>query len=307
MNILRRLSFVVALSLLCLAAAHAEDPKQEAKTLGYPFYCTDYGANMVYRVSAAGEIEWEYPSKRPQDVWVLPNGNVLLTNNKGAQEVTEDKKVVWEYKTAAANEVHACQPLENGVVMIIESGSFRIIEVDRGGKIVKEVKLQTDCKKTHGQNRCARKLANGNYLVGQYSDGVVREYDPAGKIVWEFKHKPAFGGIRLADGNTLIATGDGHRVVEVDPKGKVVWEIEENDLPGNPLRFVAGMQRRANGNTVICNWGGHGHIGEQPQIFEVTRDKKVVAELSDWARFKTISGVFVIGEKGDVTKCRITR
>jgi outer membrane protein assembly factor BamB len=296
---------VVLLSIACAIAAAAE-PK-EPRHLPYRFITTDYGGNKVCVVGADGKIEWSYPARRPQDAWLLPNGNILLTQVHAVQEVTPDKKVAWEYKTAKGNEIHACQPLPDDLVMIIESGPFRIIEVDRDGKIAKEVKLQTKQKRAHGQNRNCRKLANGNYLVGQYSDQVIREYDPTGKIVWEFKHKNAFGGIRLKNGNTLISTGDAHRVVEVDPKGNVVWEIRENELPGNPLRFVAGMQRLANGNTLICNWGGHGHVGQQPQIVEVSRDKKVVSELWDDQQFKTISGVFVIGEKGDVRNFGLTR
>jgi len=141
----------------------------------------------------------------------------------------------------------------------------------------------------------------------QYGDGVVREYGPTGGIVREIPQKMAFGGIRLPNGNTLIATGDAHRIIEVDSEDKVVWEIKENDLPGNPLRFVAGLQRLPNGNTLVCNWGGHGHIGQQPQIFEVTRDKKVVGEVFDFTQFKTISGVFAIGLSGDATKYEILR
>ena len=282
-------------------------PREAVRTLGKAFACADYGANKVYLVDKAGKITWQVPARRPQDVWVLPGGNILLTHTQGVREVSRDKKVVWEYTTAPGNEIHACQPLPEGKVMIAESGPMRIIEVDRGGKITKEVKLTTKCKRAHGQMRGARKLANGNYLVGQYSDGVVREYGPTGRIVRDFRFKPAFGGIRLPNGNTLIATGDGHRIVEVDHDGKIVWEIKENDLRGNPLRFVAGLHRLPNGNTVVCNWGGHGHVREQPQIFEVTRDKKVVGVLDDWKQFRTIGGVCVLGVEGDPTKFEITR
>jgi len=295
--------------LVCVVGAWAGEELKpaEVKSLGRALLCADYGAGKVCLVNKEGKIEWECKAPGAQDIWLLPNGNVLMTYTKGVKEVARDQKVVWEYKTAPANEVHACQPLPDGVVMIAESGPCRIIEVDREGKILKEVPLTTACKNTHGQMRGARKLANGNYLVGQYSDGVVREYDAAGKIVWEFKQKMAFGGIRLPNGNTLISTGDAHRVLEVDPKGAVVWEINENDLPGNPLRFTAGMQRLSNGNTVICNWGGHGHVGQQPQIVEVSPDKKVVAELFDNQQFKTISGVFIVDAEGDVTKCERLR
>jgi len=276
-------------------------------TLGKAVACCDYGGNKVCLVDKSGKITWQISANRPQDVWVLPNGNILFTHLRGVKEVTRDKNIVWEFKAPRGSEIHACQPLPGGKVMIAESGPMRIIEVDRAGKITKEVKLTTKTKRAHAQMRGARKTAKGTYLVGQYSDGVVREYDGSGKIVWEFRHKPVFGGIRLPDGNTLVATGDGHRIVEVDKDGKVVWEIKENDLPGNPLRFVAGMQRLANGNTVVCNWGGHGHVRAQPQIFEVTRDKKIVGVLDDWKNFSTMSGVFVMGLAGDATKFEITR
>ena len=66
-------------------------------------------------------------------------------------------------------------------------------------------------------------------------------------------------------------------MVEVDKADKTVWELSENDLAGNPLRLMAGCQRLPNGNTVFCNYLGHGHIGEQPMFFEITPEKKIVA------------------------------
>jgi outer membrane protein assembly factor BamB len=293
----------LASAVVCVAGEAPKEPQQ----LGHAFLCADYGAGKVYLVNKEGKIEWEFKALGAQDVWMLPNGNILVSHVKGVREVTHEGQVAWEFKTAPKNEVHACQPLPDGVVMIAESGPCRLIEVNRKNEIVHEVKLTTNCTNTHGQMRAARKLANGNYIVGQYSDRVVREYDRAGKIVWEFKHRNAFAGVRLPNGNTLIATGDAHRVLEVDRAGKVVWEIAENELPGNPLRFVAGLQRLANGNTVICNWGGHGHVGKQPQIVEVTRDKKVVSVLYDNKRFKTISGVCILDEKGDSTRFGLLR
>ncbi len=276
-------------------------------TLGKAFACADYGGNKICLVNDRGQITWQYPAIGPQDVWVLGNGHILFSHVKGAMEVTRDKRIVWQYKTADANEVHACQPLPEGLVMVAESGPMQIVEVDRQGQIVRRVPLQTKCTNTHLQMRCVRKLASGNYLVGQYQDGVVREYDSAGKIVREITQPMAFSGIRLSNGDTLMATGDAHRVIEVDPHDKVVWEIGENDLPGNPLRFVAGMQRLPNGNTLICNWGGHGHVGQQPQIVEVTRDKQLVGEIFDFTQFGTISGIFLLDVKGDPAKFEIAR
>lgn len=304
------LAAVAAGAVLTDAPAARKPPpdlKEPVLTLNKAIACTDYGGNKVCLVDKTGKITWQMRAKLPQDVWVLPNGNILFTHLRGVKEVTRDKKVVWEFTAPAGNEIHACQPLPDDKVMIAESGPMRIIEVDRAGKITKEVKLTTKCKGAHGQMRGARKTAKGTYLVGQYSDGVLREYDQTGKIVWEFRHKPTFGGIRLPNGNTLVSTGDGHRIVEVDKDGKIVWEIKEKDLPGNPLRFTTGMQRLPNGNTLVCNWGGHGHVRAQPQIFEVTRDKKVVGVINDWKQFSTITSVFVMGLSGEATKFEITR
>ncbi len=178
--------------------------------------------------------------------------------------------------------------------MIAESGPMRILEIDRQGKTLREVKLQSAETHKHRQMRCCRKLRNGHYLVGQYFDGVIREYGQDGMIVGEIKHTDAHAGSRLPNGNTLCSFGDAHRLVEYDSHGKAVWSVEENDLPGCPLRFVGPAWRLANGNTIICNWAGHGYVGKQAQLVEITPKKEVVGELFDYTRFGTISGFFVM-------------
>jgi hypothetical protein len=298
----------IVLTSSCMAmVAESSDDAPRRLTLGRAFACCDYGGRKIALVDAEGKITWQYPATGAQDIWVLPSGNILFSHVKGAKEITREKEIVWEYETDPKNEVHACQPLPDGLVMIAESGPMQIIEVNREGRITKTIKLTSEIERTHSQMRGARKLANGNYLVGQYGDAVVREYSPTGKIVRDIPHKQAFSGLRLPNGNTLVATGDSHRILEVDPAGKTVWSIEENELPGNPLRFVAGMQRLPNGNTLVCNWGGHGHIGQQPQVFEVTRDKKVVGEIYDFQQFGTLTSVFVLDVEGDPTRFEILR
>src|SRR5437899_2053641 len=87
--------------------------------------------------------------------------------------------------------------------------------------------------------RCSGKLPSGNYLVCHEGDGVVREYDSNGTVVWSYTldlagrprspgHGPeghgteVFGALRLPNGNTLIAGGNNNRVLEVNPKGQIV-------------------------------------------------------------------------------------
>ena len=107
-----------------------------------------------------------------------------------------------------------------------ETGNRRIIEVDREGKIVHEIPITVDHPDSHRDTRLARKLDNGHYLVCHEGDGVVREYDENGKVVWsyalELGDRPVQGGhdghgthvfsaIRLKNGSTLIGGGTSTR------------------------------------------------------------------------------------------------
>jgi hypothetical protein len=270
-----------------------------------PFLAADYVAGRVCRVTKEGAIDWEFPAPNSCDVWSLPNGNVLFSTRDGAKEVTSEKKIVWEYKTAKGNEVYTCQRLPNGDTLVGELGACRLIEVGADGAIHKAVPVPVKGR-THLQFRNARKLDNGHYLVACTAEHAVKELDADGNAVWQFAAPgDPFCAVRLASGNTLVACGDGHTLVEADAAGKIVWQIGENELPGITLRFVAGVQRLPSGNTVVCNWLGHGHIGDGVHLFEITPEKKVLWQFADHKSFKTISSVQMLGVSGDVTKNEI--
>ena len=277
---------------------------------GHPFICADSYAGKVCVVSADGKIEWEYACKHPQDCWRLPNGNYLFCHAGGGLEMTPDKKIVWEYKAPEKTEVHACQPLPDGRVLLVECGPSRLVEVDRAGKIAKEIKLVPPPASVglHDQFRGVRKTKAGHYLVCRKGEHLVQELDTDGGSLRQIKVPGAVHEVvSLADGHLLITCGDGHKVIELDANEKVVWELNENDLPGHPLRLMAGCQRLPNGNTVFCNYLGHGHLGEQPHVFELTRDKKVVWEFADQTHFKTINQIQLLDVPGDVTKSEVLR
>ena len=297
-------SLIVVLCSL-LSSASAQEP-----AISHPFVCTDYIQGKVFIVSAQGKVTWEYPAPHGCDVWALPNGNLLFSVGTGSvKEVTRDKKVVFSYE--AKTEIFSCQRLPDGNTLIGECNTGRLVEVDPKGKVVKELRLLPEgTDGGHIYMRKARRLANGNYLVALFGPQVVREYDPSGKIVMEI---PAPGGpfsaIRLPNGNTLISCGDilpaRPRVFEVDPEGKTVWQVTHDELPGAKLWFMTGLQRLPNGNTLMANWLGHGHIGDGNHLIEVTRDKKVVWTFADHKAMKTITSVQLLDVPGDVTKGEI--
>jgi hypothetical protein len=290
---LRSLVFAFVLSL-SLASAQISP--------GHSFASTDYTAGKVFLISAKGAVEWEYPAKSCNDLWVLPNGNLLFNTGHGVREVTREKQVVFDYQSKS--EIYACQRLTNGNTFIGECNAGRLLEVEPSGRIAKEVCLLPEGKDGgHAYMRNARRLANGHYLVAHYGEEVVREYDPDGKPV---KAIPAKGGphsvVRLPNGHTLITCGDlpgGSRVFEVDGGGKTVWEVKGDELPGISLKFIAGVQRLPNGNTVICNWLGHGQLGKAPHLIEVTPDKRVVWTFADHQTMKTISSVQLLDVPGE--------
>ena len=282
-----------------LAAAATADA---AEGTGRRFACADYTAGKVFLVGADGKVEWEHPARNCNDLWVLPNGNLLFSTGHGVLEVTREKKEVFRYDSKS--EIYACQRLPDGTTFVGECNAGRLIEIAPDGRIVKEIRLLPEGKDGgHSYIRNARKLANGNYLVSHYGEQVVREYDKDGKAVREI---PATGGphssARLPNGNTVISCGDrkgGSRVFEVDPAGKTVWQVAEGDLPGIKLTFMAGFHRLPNGNTLMSNWLGHGKFGQAPHLLEVTPKNEVVWTFADHTTMRTISTVIDLGVPGD--------
>lgn len=262
------------------------------------------GEGQLVIFDAQGDVEWRMPWEGIHDVHVLANGNLLV--QQGASTIAEIDRaklqVVWKYDSSTSNgnagkqvEVHAFQPLGDGRLMIAESGPGRIIEIDRDGKLLHEIKLKLDHPDPHTDTRLARKLANGHYLVCHEGNGFVREYDRDGAVVWEYEaplfgresqpgHGPeafgnkCFAAVRLANGNTLISTGNGHSVLEVTPDAEIVWQLQQRDLPGITLAWVTTLEVLPNGHYVI----GNCHAGPgQPLLIEIDPTSKEVVWALD--------------------------
>lgn len=252
-----------------------------------------YGNNILAICESDGTVLWKHKTAGPlkghaghHDVRLLPGGNILFHDSwTKTQEITLGKEVVWEYDSATMNgnegkkvDVHAFDRLVNGETVIVESNVGRIIHVDRNGKLVKQVPLGEGGRK---KTRLMRILDNGHYLACAENPGVVTEYDPSGKVVWEYEiGTRVFGAIRLKNGNTLICSGSGNSVVEVTPEKQIVWEISKT-VPGSKitLGWMTALQELPNGNIVA----GNCHAGEDsPQIFEITKDKNIVWEFDEW-------------------------
>ncbi len=296
--------FCCVLGPLCPVGA--EESKAGAVVApGRRMLAADDSTKTLAILRADGSVERERKVGAIHDAHLLPNGNLLYQLGwKRVVEESADGKIVWEYDAGKVHgdkavEIHAFQRVEDGRTMIAESGICRIIEVDAAGKVVLEFPMEVKNKHPHKDTRLVRKLKNGHYLVAHEGEGMVKEYDGKGKVVWDyevplFDKKPAGGhgpdswgnslysAVRLDNGNTLIGTGNGHSVLEVSPDKKIVWQVGQRDLPGVLLAWVCRVERLPNGNTLINNC----HAGpENPQLLEVTPDRKVVWQWKDFSKF----------------------
>jgi PQQ-like domain len=305
---------------LPLVSFAAEPEKRDYKVLA-----ADRSTGKLAIVNAKGEVEWEFANKHDvHDLHLLPNGNVLThTSHTTVVEINPKKEIVWKYEAKPKDgykgriEVHAFQRLDDGNTMVAEGGNSRIVEVNQDGKIVKEIALKVAKSDPHRDTRMVRKLASGNYLVCHEGEGAVKEYDAAGKVVWEYKldlngrkrsggHGPeghgveVYGAVRLENGHTLIAGGNNNRVLEVNKEGKVVWQIDQKDLPGITLAWVTTLQVLPNGNVIVGNCHA---TDKNPQLIEVTREKKVVWTFKDFKNFgDNLASAQVLGVKGIVIR-----
>ncbi len=277
----------------------------------------------VMILNAKGEIEWQVDMPfTSHDIQILPNGNMLIQNTiTTVVEMTPNKEIVWKHesKPIPSNsgdvQIHAFQRLKNGNTMISETGNSRIIEVDKDDKVVHEIPVKFDTPPAHNDTRRVRKLDNGHYLAGHEIQGVVREYDADGKVVWSYKldldgrervpggdghGADPFGAVRLKNGNTLIAGGNNNRVLEVNKAGEIVWSIGRDELPGVHLCWVTSLQVLPNGNIIF----GNTHAGpDNPQLIEVTHDKKVVWTFNNFATVgNSLTAVQVLDVKGKILR-----
>jgi outer membrane protein assembly factor BamB len=312
MNLFALLTRLLAISVYCVAAACPVLADEPEKITHSVFIA---GPNFTGIIDADGKPTWIAPQKGARDGYVLDNGHVLIAWAKQVVEFDKDRKPVWTYKLDPSNgEIATTQRLDSGDTLIAELGKNpRIIEVAKDGTINVEVKLQPETDNVHMQTRMARKLPNGNYLVPHLLAFAVKEYNPTGKVVNEFKTDTEhFGGrdaknwpftaIRIpgppwgsrSKESTIVGCTYGNRVVEFDAEGKIVWELTNKDVNGI-IKDACGVQRLPNGNTVVACYGKKDGV----KLFEVNKEKQIVWQYDGPYRVHHFQVLTTNGEKLD--------
>lgn len=288
---MKRFLSMAWISTFLIAAIHSTMSYAQAEQTGTPraFFAADYEKKIAAVVNADGTLRWSIDIKDIHDAQQLPTGNWLLQTNFGeVREVDSEGKTVWLYQPKASEgvervEIHAFQELPSRERMIAESGNARLVLLGANKQISKTIPLQVTKVDPHRDTRLVRATPDNTFLVCHESSQLIREYDRDGNTVWEYPvGKKAYSALRLSNGNTLIGTGDGHSVIEVSPEKEIVWQVGENDIEGVKLGWITMVERLPNGNTWIVNCHGG---KENPQIVEVSSDKKVVWSFKDFERF----------------------
>lgn len=261
----------------------------------------DYSQGIVF-IMENDEIVWQHPAPDSNDIWLLPNGNILFTTGKGVLEMTRQNDTVFQY--TSDSHIFACQRLSNGNTFIGECTTGRMLEVAPDGRIVKEVSIPPEGVTEGGFAfmRNARRLANGNYLAAHYGDREVKEYDSQGRVVWRVEVP---GGphslICLPNGNTMISVADmtqDPKIIEVDKEGNCIWEFSNSHIAGSPLKFLGGLQVFADGTVLFTNWTGHEKPKDKIHLFLVTKEKEVLFMQKDHPGLQTMSSVYTTGLPG---------
>ena len=149
--------------------------------------------------------------------------------------------------------------------------------------------------------RLARMTAQGTLLFGcngvffaeaNFDGKILRQIElPGAKHIYQVLRKP--------NGNWLVTTGYGHSFVELDPAGKELRRLGGDPSPtAMNLRFFAGFQVLKNGNTVVCNWTGHGRDDSKKgaQLVEFNGEGKPVWTWHDPATAGTLHGIIILDD-----------
>jgi hypothetical protein len=254
---------------------------------------------------ATKQIEWNYDLQKGDDcenITLTNSGDLLISYKKGAKVINSKKEIIWDYKLQGKGELYAATQMKKGGFLLAYSGSpAQIAELDKKGNVVKTLSFDTGVESLHGQMRQLIKAGNGNYLFPIMGKGEVVELDANGKEVLRFKVEGnPFSVVELKNGNLLISCGDAHSALEVERHtGKLIRKIEQKDIEGINLNFVAQIVELNNGNRLICNWNGHakGQDAGQPALIEINPQNQLVWQLQEGNGIGRISCVFPVENK----------
>jgi len=242
----------------------------------------------VVPASAANAFLW-----LPRSTVMEKNKHILIADSgdwdrSGAKVVEFDAEGQpdWVY-TGGLDFPHSAYPMPNGNVLISDTGNDRVIEVNRGGKIVWNTdnlgggggylgngKLSNGAHLLYPND--AYPLANGNILISSRFSNAVYEITKAGKVVWSCdrfmfrQHNPRL----LPNGDLIVADSDHARGLIINHAcNKIVFDYGPG-LPYDPtVEWPRSFQPDGPDYVIGNSIGG--------SVLEINREKQIV---DSWTR-----------------------
>jgi len=261
----------------------------------------DHSLEQVFIRAADGRIVWTQPAPHLYEAWMLPDGSVVFNTSRTVERIMPDLaagtggETRWIYRFGSGIEsnavpsgnIYTCTPVPSGRILITESGTYRLVELDADGVMVRIIRLpHPDVESAHPL-RMTRLTPAGTYLVAYFAEGRFLEIDYAGKPLREIGMAPyckdsslsAYEAVSLPDGRLLISCGTRDQVIILNPAGQVEWSMTRADLPANMVfGWVAQAAPQKNGNIIVCNFcDGRA----ETLAFEITPEKELVWQLRD--------------------------
>jgi hypothetical protein len=266
----------------------------------------------------AGSVAWTYQvpiidetngqSSELSDMHRLSNGDIVIAYKTGWRKIDSHGKTLYDYKCPKItgddgqdvldergrplwSECHSAQPVAQDKVLFMQNGRpakliiYNLVTATIEHEQIMHTQPVTTARSVHNQFRNVRLTPAGTYLIAHMDLNKVIEYDKDGNTLWSCDAPNVWHAARLANGHTLVSGNQHGYVREFDAQGKIVWELTRDDLPGIKINGIHQAIRRANGNTVFCNWTTRVNKADWPkivQVIEVTQDKKVVWALNEW-------------------------
>ena len=194
----------------------------------------------VFELDATGKERWVLDDiAYPIDAQVLPNGNVLVTEQSG-QMITErnlKNEVVWSRRVPTLTVL--ARRLPNGNTFI--ASRSQLVEVDRDNKDVLTI------NRPRSDVISAVRTAAGGFVILTNTGNIVT-LDANGKELHSFAIGAVYYGSQidaLPGGHVLVPVYNQNKVIEFDADGRKVWEA--------PVTRPTSVQRLPNGNTLVSS------------------------------------------------------
>lgn len=248
----------------------------------------------------SGKMLWSCDAPSPEDcndIELTDSGDILYAYKGGARLIKRDKNIIWDYEVPDGCELYTATESKNGGYMLAMCGTpSRIVNLDKSGNHISELLFDTGIDNVHSQFRQILETDNSTYLIPLMGSGELVEMDKSGNYIKRIN----LGGTPFSvhegsQQNTyLVSLGDAGRIVEVDiNSSEIKRDINNDNIKGAKLLFVAELKMLDNGNIMVANWNGHVDSKDEPKLLEIDANNTVVKTVPNNVDVGNISAFYI--------------